>query len=93
MSRSAEVDVAISELAEDSRVKLGGCERDVYREDECRESVERSFSSTRTTSLLTSQVLFTAVLFDVDTIRIYGRHCEVLKSTTLNVPAGSNDNA
>ncbi|GJX61987.1 hypothetical protein Tco_0294887 [Tanacetum coccineum] len=35
----------------------------------------------------------TTVLFDVDTGRISIRHCKILKSTTINVLARSDDNA
>ncbi|GJS16748.1 hypothetical protein Tco_0411220 [Tanacetum coccineum] len=40
-----------------------------------------------------SHKLPTAVLFNVDTSRISIRHCEILKSITLNVLARSDDNA
>ncbi|GKB85208.1 hypothetical protein Tco_0957480 [Tanacetum coccineum] len=40
-----------------------------------------------------SQKSPTTVLFDVDTGKISIRHCEILKSISLNVLARSDDNA
>ncbi|GJR19480.1 hypothetical protein Tco_0968007 [Tanacetum coccineum] len=54
---------------------------DIFKEDVEYQSSRRSHKSPN------------AMLFDVDTGRISIRHCEMIKSTTLNVLARSDDNA